>query len=321
MTTNLDAIVIGGGLAGLAAGLRLRRQRPDARIAVLEARPEPGGEVRTVRSNGFVCELGPFAFARDEVQPVLDLLARPPRVVAAADDLEGAWFDGEQLHHIAVEPAPVSFATGCEELVQACRRELGDSLRLGRAVTKVLPIDADGGVGGVGFDVTLGGEVPTTVRANELVVAVDTADAAQLLFAFDPMLPEVGQHIGREARAMVFLGGLAAEAPELRGYGVLAGDDVPGPAREAIFCNEVFPNRALRDRCLARVELHCDREPDDATCEALAEQALRRWTGTAAAFGFRKVHRFTTPQRGGAYAECRARIAELTRRVPGLSTT
>jgi len=318
VTTRFDSIVIGGGLGGLTAALRLRRARPDANVAVVEAEPAPGGALRTVRSNGFVCELGPFAFADEEVRPTLDLLARPPRTVTAPPGLQGAWFDGERLHPVAVDPLPVSFATGAEELVQACRRELGDVLRLGRAVLRVLPDDD-------GFAMTLGGDVEATLRARELVVAVDAAAASGLLGGFDPMLPEIGQHIGRERRAFVFLGGLRSAAQELRGYGVLAADDLPDPVLEAIFCTEVFPNRALHDRCLTRVELTGGSDGalpgDDAALEALAEATLRAWTGTAAEFGFRKTHRFSTPIAGGALTECRIRIAELTRRVPGLSTT
>lgn len=317
VTNSFDTIVIGGGLGGMTAALRMRRERPDARIVVVEADPSPGGAVRTVRSNGFVCELGPFAFTSEELAPLLAALQHPPRIVTATAGLQGAWFDGARQHAIAVDPLPMSFATGGEEVVQACRRELGEALRLGRAVTRVRWEREQ-------FVLTLGGEVETTIEARELVLAIDAAHAAPLLGAFDPMLPEIGQHVGREQRALVFLGGLAKEAPELRGYGMLAADELEGPVQEVIFCTEVFANRALRDRCLVRVELLLSateaRLPEDAALEAIATAELRRWTGTQATFPFCKVHRFASPVIGGAFTECRVRIVDLTRRVPGLST-
>ena len=46
----------------------------------------------------------------------------------------------------------MSFPSGSEELVQACRRELGDTLWLGREVNAVQPTEA-------GWQVTLAGEV------------------------------------------------------------------------------------------------------------------------------------------------------------------
>lgn len=46
-----DIIIIGGGLSGLLAASLLKDQLPDKKITLLEARPEPGGRIRTIRSN------------------------------------------------------------------------------------------------------------------------------------------------------------------------------------------------------------------------------------------------------------------------------
>jgi oxygen-dependent protoporphyrinogen oxidase len=55
-------VVVGAGIAGLAAAHRLRELRPEARVLVLEAGPEPGGVLRSSRREGFLIEHGPDSF-------------------------------------------------------------------------------------------------------------------------------------------------------------------------------------------------------------------------------------------------------------------
>lgn len=57
-----SVLVLGGGLAGLATAHSLLSQRPDADVLVLEARPEVGGNVRTLHREGCTVEMGPDAF-------------------------------------------------------------------------------------------------------------------------------------------------------------------------------------------------------------------------------------------------------------------
>ncbi len=58
----VDLIVVGGGLAGLAAGYEARKRGLSVRV--LEAARRPGGKVGTVREAGFVVETGPDAVVR-----------------------------------------------------------------------------------------------------------------------------------------------------------------------------------------------------------------------------------------------------------------
>lgn len=307
---EFDVVVLGAGRRGLAAALRVRAERPGARLLVVDERAWPGGSVRTLRSNGFVCELGPFAFAAAELAPLCALLARPPAVLAALPTAASGWhFTGGRLEPAAVEEPPCSFRTGNEELAQACRRELGAALRLGRAATAIEPAD--------GFQIQLGGEVPTRIVTAHLVVALPERAAARLLGRFDPNLPALADRLATAPAAMVFLGGLQAEAPELRGYGILPGPDVASPVGEAIFCDQVFAGRALPGRCLVRLE--CDAAGTDADVLATAEAELRRWSGTRAAFAFGSVHPFAREVPDGARVECRSRLRALPARVPGLA--
>ncbi len=57
----VDLIVVGGGMAGLAAGFEARQRGLE--VVVLEAR-KPGGKVETIREDGFVVETGPDAVVR-----------------------------------------------------------------------------------------------------------------------------------------------------------------------------------------------------------------------------------------------------------------
>lgn len=313
--TSFDVIVVGAGLRGLHYALRTRAAHPDTNILVVEALPWPGGDVRTQRSNGFTCELGAFAFTRKELEPLLELLSKPPRIMASNEQAKTGWlFDGEQRRSLRVEPEPCSFPTGCEDVVQGYRRELGSCLRLGRAVTQVRP-NEDGG-----FIVTLGGEVPTDLQTSELVLATSATSSARILGGIEPELPQLAEQEQREQRAFVWFGGLSKDAPELHGYGVLPHLKVESPMTEAIFCTQVFANRAMADRFLVRAEITMTELPeDDDEVVRITEAELRRWTLTKARFGFTKVHRFTTSVHDGCQVECRTRVDEIAKRVPGIS--
>jgi protoporphyrinogen oxidase len=309
---HLDHVVLGAGLRGLGAALQIRRDHPDATLLVVDAAPRAGGRVQTQRSNGFVCELGPFAFAADELTPLLALLPQPPRPVEAlATGRRGSVFDGVGLVATDVEPTPLSFATGSEELVQAIRREFGPRLRLGRAVTALHAAPG-------GWQVTLGGERPSQLMASRLTLAVPAVAAAALLTAFDHEL--AAPRADAPARAFVFFGGHGSDAPELRGYGIVPTDTLATPCAEMIFCTQVFAQRALPGRFLVRLELVGElAAADDVTLVTAAEAELRRWTGTRAPLPFSKVHHCRGDGDVAAEVERRTRLAAVAERLPGLT--
>jgi monoamine oxidase len=57
-----NIVILGGGLAGLAAGLELKRAGHN--VTILEARKQPGGRCRTIRDfdDGLYAEAGPLSF-------------------------------------------------------------------------------------------------------------------------------------------------------------------------------------------------------------------------------------------------------------------
>ncbi len=60
-----NVVILGGGLAGLAAGYELKRAGHN--VTILEARKKPGGRVRTLRNfaDGQYAEAGPLSFPQD----------------------------------------------------------------------------------------------------------------------------------------------------------------------------------------------------------------------------------------------------------------
>lgn len=66
-------VVIGGGIAGLAAAARMREERPDAEIVVLEGSPRIGGKLKLAEVGGITVDVGAEA-----------MLNRRPEAVALA---------------------------------------------------------------------------------------------------------------------------------------------------------------------------------------------------------------------------------------------
>jgi oxygen-dependent protoporphyrinogen oxidase len=55
-------VVVGGGIAGLAAAYRLTRLEPPVAVTLVEASPRLGGKIVTERADGFAIEGGPDSF-------------------------------------------------------------------------------------------------------------------------------------------------------------------------------------------------------------------------------------------------------------------
>jgi oxygen-dependent protoporphyrinogen oxidase len=72
----VKVVVVGGGIAGLAAARELESQLPEAEVALVEEAPRLGGKLATEREDGFVVEGAADSF-----------LSRKPRGVALAEEL------------------------------------------------------------------------------------------------------------------------------------------------------------------------------------------------------------------------------------------
>ena len=71
---NIDTLIIGGGLSGLAVAHFLQKYQPGANITLLEKSSAPGGAIRSFHQDGFLAEWGAHGFL-DNVEASRDLLS------------------------------------------------------------------------------------------------------------------------------------------------------------------------------------------------------------------------------------------------------
>jgi protoporphyrinogen oxidase len=308
-TTDLDLLVVGAGRSGLLAALQHRAAQPDARLLVVDGQPHPGGRIRTQRSQGFLCEHGTFAFQRDEINPLLQLLPQPPTPIAATT-LHGFVWQGHSLQRADLTYVPWSFRSGNEELVQACRRELAACLQLGRAVCRLEP-EAEG------YRATLSGEASTTLRARNVKLCIPTPAAARLCGSLDPALASAASGCTSEPRAFLFLGCPQRDAATLGGYGILPADGSATRIAEVLHCSLAFPGRAMTGQLLVRLEVLATLAGAEADAAAAVAE-LQQWTGVHGTFPFRRWSPFAHEVRDAAWVECRTRLQGLAARAPGL---
>ena len=125
--------VVGGGIAGLAAALRVRECRPEAAVTLLEASPRLGGTMATVHTQGFAIETGADSFITDKPWA----LALCDRLGLAAD-LTGTR-EGDRRTHVAwndnLHPLPEGFLllapTALGPLVRSSLFSWAGKLRMG----------------------------------------------------------------------------------------------------------------------------------------------------------------------------------------------
>lgn len=89
-------VVVGGGIAGLAVAYALHQRRELAgglELICLEAGSQPGGNVRTLHEDGYICEWGPNGFL-DNAPATLELVRHvglEDRLVAADEQARIRW--------------------------------------------------------------------------------------------------------------------------------------------------------------------------------------------------------------------------------------
>jgi oxygen-dependent protoporphyrinogen oxidase len=211
-------VVIGGGISGLAIAFELRRgaDRAGKKIGVrcLEARSRPGGNIRTDRTDGFVCEWGPTGFL-DNAPATLALARRlqlEERLLPADSQAENRFvFRGGKLHKVPTTP-PAFLSSGI--------LPLGGRLRvLAEPFAGRPPEGVDESI--LDFASRRIGAQAASVLVDAMVSGVYAGDAANLsLAATFPKMRDMERKHGSLFRAML------AKRKEARAAGKQAG----GPA-------------------------------------------------------------------------------------------
>jgi protoporphyrinogen/coproporphyrinogen III oxidase len=100
-------VVVGGGIAGLAAARAVHTQAPDAEVIVLEARDRTGGNIRTERIDGYLCEAGPDGFldSAPATLAFVDEIGLTPHLLPSRDAARRRFiFRHERLHEVPLSP-------------------------------------------------------------------------------------------------------------------------------------------------------------------------------------------------------------------------
>jgi oxygen-dependent protoporphyrinogen oxidase len=104
----MRVVIVGGGIAGLAAAHAIRAQSPEAEVLVLEGRERPGGNVRSESIDGYLCEAGPDGFLDNAPATLafIDAISLTPKLQPSRDEARRRYiFRGGRLHEVPMSAA------------------------------------------------------------------------------------------------------------------------------------------------------------------------------------------------------------------------
>lgn len=196
-----SVVVIGGGVSGLTVAFELKQRATRVagglRVRCLEARPQPGGNIRTDHAEGFVCEWGPTGFL-DNAPATLTLARRlqlEERLLPADLRAESRFiYRAGKLHKVPTTP-PAFLSSGI--------LPLGGRLRvLGEPFARRAPDGVDESI--LDFASRRIGAQAASVLVDAMVSGVYAGDAAGLsLEATFPKMHSMEREHGSLFRAML----------------------------------------------------------------------------------------------------------------------
>jgi len=273
----MTVVVVGAGVAGLAAAWELTRAGTD--VAVLESERRPGGVVVTERQGGFVVEGGPDGWLATEphipaLAQELGIAGRIVRQAARGSLLwTGTTFErleegraaallGIQARLEDLQAGFASFAGGMAELSDALAASLGGRIKMPLGVTGIAQAGATWRLA------VTGGMV---VEADAVVLALPVYSAARLLEA-------AGVAGARDLEVAYFPSltvSLAYREAQigrpLEGTGFVTSPDAGGAIRAVTFASRKYPGRAPGGHVLLRAFL----APVEGEPAVVAHQELR----------------------------------------------
>lgn len=257
----MKVIVVGAGIAGLAAAWELTRAGAD--VVVLESERRAGGVIVTDRVDGFIVEGGPDGFLAGE--PELPALAQElgigdrivnqqargtalwnGRALAPLDEGRAAALLGIEATKSDVAAGFRSFAAGMAELVDALVQRLG-VVRLAQGVAGLVPA-------GSGWHLAITGG--SAHDADGVVLALPAYSAGRLLEA-------VGATHGRALAEVVYAPSITVSlayrevqfTKPLQGAGFVVPNSTPLHLRACTYSSAKFPGRAPAGHVLVRAYL------------------------------------------------------------------
>jgi protoporphyrinogen oxidase len=269
----VTVVVVGAGLAGLAAAWELRHAGAD--VSVLESDRRPGGVVVTERRDGFIVEGGPDGFLAAESD--IQTLARELGLRLVDQTVKGSMlWTGERLESLgegqaadllgiqvhtdvgAQQAAPLryafkSFAGGMGEVTETLAERLGEAVRTAQGVAGLAPgRGGRGGRGRRGWRISITGG--SAVEAEAVIFAVPAWVAARLLAAAGaPGARELEQGVVYHPSVTVSLAYRAEQLPgTLAGTGFVSAGDVGGAVRACSYAWRKYPGRAPEGHALLR---------------------------------------------------------------------
>src|SRR5690349_2564388 len=91
--SRVDTIIVGGGIAGLAAAWHLHSRTPRRTVVLLEEGCRVGGKLLTDEIDGFVLEAGPDSFlaAKEQAAALIGELGIEAQIVPTRGDTRGSY--------------------------------------------------------------------------------------------------------------------------------------------------------------------------------------------------------------------------------------
>jgi protoporphyrinogen/coproporphyrinogen III oxidase len=280
-------VVVGAGIAGLAAAWELKQAGVD--VTVLESEPRPGGVIVTERRDGFIVEGGPDGFlaAEPEIPALAGELGIADRIVAQQARGSSFWngtafeplAEGGAAALLGIETRTAdlaagfrSFANGMGELVAALAGRV-----VGAQVVAITPTRTE-------WRVAL--NRGSAIDADAVVLALPA-------YAAGPWLEQLGVPHARALADVVYAPSitvsLAYRADQigrpLEGTGFVAGT----PLRACTYASSKFPGRAPAGHVLLRAFL----APAPGEPEQLAHAELAAILGIRGAPLWSRAFRWT----------------------------
>ena len=250
MTNTVDVAVIGGGVTGLAAALRLRAIVPRASVTVIEAGAKLGGKLCGEVIDDCVIDGGPDlclesklsrAHAFDELGIASELIPVNPA------GLPTFRRSGGELHAMprVLTEGLVTMRSGMHDMVNLMASAIRDvDLRLG---VRVLSVERAAG------SWTLGLSDAATLEASAVICALPATASARLFADVFPRFAEAASRVTYVPMTTVSAAWAADEVPkELHGTGFI--EDVPadGALTACTWTTSKIPMRSPYDVILLR---------------------------------------------------------------------